>query len=140
MSRCGHVCVYLATFLNKNVRHKGRIMRFEDKKKRALEELRRTNIMKSNYAPPLLKLLWKIGIKAKPPHYNSFVINALPLGLYFAVGFGVLMWFIQWKAMPLGEVIAIALSIVAGIIFGVGIAIYYRISTKKNNLTSWESL
>ena len=90
--------------------------------------------------PPALIILWKLGIKAKPPHYNSFLKNTLSTGLWFAAGWGILMWFLQWRSMDISVSGAIASAIVTGIGFGVAIAAYYKSSARKHRLSSWVEL
>ena len=74
-------------------------MSFEKRKEAAMRELNESGIWKSNSIPPALIISWKLGIKAKPPHYGSFLKNALLMGLSFAALWGVLMWFVQWHAL-----------------------------------------
>jgi hypothetical protein len=42
-------------------------------------------------APPLHRLLWRIGINAPPPILASVTSNALLMGVSFTLGWGVLM-------------------------------------------------
>lgn len=115
-------------------------MSFEKKKEAALEELSQTGIWKLDYKPPALTLLWSLGFKLKPPHYRGFFSNAIPLSVWFAVFWGVSMWFIQWRATSIGINVAIVISIGAGIFFGLSMATYYRWSARKNQLSNWDAL
>jgi len=113
---------------------------FEKRKEAAMQELKESGIWKSNSMPPALIILWKLGVKAKPPHYNSFLKNALSMGLWFAAVWGVLMWLVQWRSMGLPVSGAIASALVAGVIFGLAMAAYYKSSARKHQLSNWVDL
>lgn len=115
-------------------------MSFEKRKEAAMQELKESGIWKSNSMPPALIILWKLGVKAKPPHYNSFLKNALSTGLWFAAAWGVLMWLVQWRSIGLSVSGAIVSSLVAGVIFGVAMAAYYKSSARKHQLSDWVDL
>lgn len=115
-------------------------MSFEKKKEAALEELGRSKIWRSNATPPAIQLCWKLGFKIKPPHYNSFLANALITGIPFGIFWGCLMWFFIWENTFINLAIAIPLSLSAGASFGVTMALYYAWSAKKNRLTRWDGL
>lgn len=42
-------------------------MSFEEKKERAIAIMESKKMWRSNYAPPLLRILWKTGVRV--PHY-----------------------------------------------------------------------
>lgn len=105
-----------------------------------MRELKEAGIWKSNSMPPALLICWKLGIKAKPPHYNSFVQNAISTGLWFAAIWGIFMWIIQWRALGLSVSGAIAAALAAGFCFGIAMAAYYRSSARKRQLSNWNNL
>lgn len=115
-------------------------MSFEEKYQKAIQELQATRIWKSNHTPPIHKLARAFGMEARPPHYskplNIFVLN----GVYFALVWGVLMWFLFWSHDQMSAAVAIITSIVAGALFGGFMNLYYRISARKHNLTPWDEL
>ncbi|RUO31997.1 hypothetical protein CWE12_03125 [Aliidiomarina sedimenti] len=115
-------------------------MSFEIRKQAAMQELKASGIWKSNSMPPALIILWKLGIKAKPPHYKRFMQNALPLGVWFAVVWGLLMWFLQWRHQGFPVSAAIVTALVGGVFFGVFMAAYYRWSARKHQLSDWVDL
>ena len=57
-------------------------MAFEQKKKKALALMEEKKMWRSNYAPPLLRLFWKVGGKMPPPPFAPFWLNTL----FFAAG------------------------------------------------------
>jgi uncharacterized membrane protein len=115
-------------------------MTFEEKYGRAIQELEAAKIWKSNYNPPLMRLFHKLGLKVRLPHYNSFLSNLVIMGTFFGFFFGLLMYFDTWRTqeIPVGR-ITIAIAI-AGICFGVSMAVYYKYSAYRNKLTSWEKI
>jgi hypothetical protein len=91
----------------------------------ALNLLAATGMWRSNYAPPALRLLWRLGVDAPPPHFRTFSGNALLMGSLFAVTYPCAMRVIEGSAAftpPLHALVQIPLS---AVIFGVGIASYY---------------
>ena len=58
----------------------------------ALELLAATGLNPWNYEPPLVRVLWRIGFDAPPPHFASFTCAAVVSGVSFAVVWGLLMW------------------------------------------------
>ncbi|WP_322407376.1 DUF6404 family protein [Idiomarina sp. PL1-037] len=115
-------------------------MSFEAKKQAALAELKSSKIWQSNYQPPFLLFMWWLGRETKPPHYNSFMHNALSLGSFFGLFWGVIMWLFVWNSTALPLSAAIAASLLAGALFGLSMAYYYRFSGRKNNLSRWGEL
>ncbi|MGM0428772.1 MAG: DUF6404 family protein [Pseudomonadota bacterium] len=115
-------------------------MCFKEKKQAALTELKSSKIWQSNYQPPFLLFMWWLGIETKPPHYNSFIHNALSLGSFFGLFWGVIMWLFVWNSNNLPVLVAIVACLLAGVLFGLSMASYYRISARKNNLSQWDEL
>lgn len=113
---------------------------FEEKLGLAKEELKNTGLWKSNYDPPLLRLYHKLGLKAKPPHYANFVTNLIVSGLYFGIFWGLAMWFFFWRSTERTLAIAIIASVVAGALFGLLMACYYKYSASKHKLSNWDNL
>jgi hypothetical protein len=113
-------------------------MTFEEKREAALKLLESTDIWRSNYAPPLLRLLWKFGVKVPPPHFVGFAANFVCGGLFFGVAWGLLMWALLWwrQSTPLGMVVGAAT--LAGLLFGLGMASYYRHGARRNKIPLWK--
>ncbi|PHM67734.1 hypothetical protein Xsto_00023 [Xenorhabdus stockiae] len=115
-------------------------MTFEQRKERAITIMENKKMWSSNYAPPLLRILWRMGFKIPPLPFASFWQTAIPLGIWFGPTWGLLMWFFAWQNEGMQPVIAIISSAFAGIIFGVSMAAYHRWRKKVNNLPDWDSL
>lgn len=116
-------------------------MRYEEKFKYAMEELAtKKAILKSSGTPPLLKLLKKMGCEVRPPHYSSFVKNALFEGLFFAVSWGLLMAIFLWSPQNYPLIVWLLSSAAAGLMFGLSMAGYYKYSARKHKLSTWDEL
>lgn len=92
-----------------------------------------TGIRESNYAPPLHRLLWRFGVLAPPPHFNPFVSNVLFAGTWFGVVWGAFMW----SSSGMSWLSAVAAAVIAGLVFGVAMALYYQQGARKHKLPSW---
>jgi hypothetical protein len=110
-------------------------MRFQEKLKAALGLLASTGIWRSQYAPPLYRLLWKLGAKIPPPHFLSFTANFVRAGILF----GVLMWFILWSQSHQGRsaYAGFAVALLGGLFFGLSMAAYYHYSARKHGIPLW---
>lgn len=112
--------------------------RLEARRQAALDLLEKTGIMHSNYAPPYLRLCWRLGLDVSPPHFAPFWKNALYSGLFYALGWGILMYFFIWHKLNMlpGTMLGSALS--AGFFFGLALASYYAYGKRKHSLPSWQ--
>jgi hypothetical protein len=99
-------------------------------------DLARRGVSEYISAPPAWRLAWRLGLKVPPPHFIGLFPMALTSGLVFGALWGVAMHFLVWGRM--GWVFSAFFAAVAGILFGVCFASYYRLSAKKLNLPSWE--
>src|SRR5439155_21462050 len=113
-------------------------MRFEQKLTAALGLLATTGIWRSNYAPPLHRLLWKLGAKIPPPHFLSFTANFVSAGVWFGVVWGLLMWFTVWLHQGMSPYAAFDAALLAGVLFGLCMAAYYRYGARKYGIPLWK--
>ena len=112
-------------------------MRFEQKLAAALALLASSGMRRSNYAPPSHRLFWRVGVKVPPPHFVSFAVNFLNCGLWFAVAWGLLMWFTFWSREVMSPQVAVGTAALAGVLFGLGMACYYRYGARKHGIPLW---
>jgi Family of unknown function (DUF6404) len=110
-------------------------MRFEQKLTAALGLLASTGMWRSNYAPPLHRLLWKIGARVPPPHFLSFTANFVLAGVCFGVFWGLAMWITGSSHQGLSRLAAVALFV--GLLFGLSMAAYYRYGGRKHKIPLW---
>jgi hypothetical protein len=111
-------------------------MNIASKRTAALELLARTGMRRSSYEPPLLRLLWRVGMDSPPPHFASFGQNLVIAGIYFGVAWG-LGWAILAKVIldiP-GTVVWAACA--AGLLFGLSMATYYAYGARKYHIPRW---
>ena len=114
---------------------------FESKKAEALRLLQATGLHVSSYEPMAVRLLWRLGVHAPPPHFLGFGTLALTAGCYLALTLGVLMWCaaFAWPLMLGGSSISLG-AVVAGLLFGLSTASYYTYGRRKYRLPAWKSL
>lgn len=60
-------------------------MTFEQKKARAIALMDSKKMWRSNYAPPLLRILWRLGIRLPPLPFMPFWQVAVLTGAYGAL-------------------------------------------------------
>ena len=115
-------------------------MNFEAQQQQALTILARTGMQRSNYEPPLLRILWRMGMQVRPPHFMGFWRATALTGGWFGLAWGLAMWLMLWSQQHMDGRLALAGAGGAGLCFGVSMAIYYAHGKKKYRLPSWESL
>ncbi|GGW73517.1 DUF6404 family protein [Alishewanella tabrizica] len=115
-------------------------MTYEEKYNFAVKELEAAKIWKSNYNPPITRLLRRLGFKAPLPHYNSFLKNALCTGIYFGCAWGGFMYFFAWSTQNISPAVMLSTAVFAGAFFGIVMASYYRHVFKKHKLTPWHEI
>jgi hypothetical protein len=115
-------------------------MTFQEKCNFAIKELENAKIWKSNYNPPLIKILHTLGFEVPFPHYNTFLSNALITGSFFGIGWGLIMYFMFWSKQNMPFIAIVAGCIFAGVFFGSSMAMYYKHGFKKYKLTPWQEI
>lgn len=113
---------------------------YETRIARAMEELEASSIKSMNYAPPAFRLARKLGLRPRPPHYMSFTRATLLLGPAFGVLWGCVMWLLSWRSDDLPVIVALLASLLAGALFGLAMAGYYRWAGGEAGLSKWEDL
>lgn len=113
---------------------------YKNRLARAEEELEASGISSLNHAPPIFRLARALGLNPRPPHYMGFKRAVFVTGPAFGVAWGLLMWFIQWRAADLPWQAAVLSSVLAGALFGLLMAGYYRWAGKRAGLSSWDDL
>jgi hypothetical protein len=115
-------------------------MKFEERKELAIAELKSKNIWKIDYQPPLYTLLWTLGLKIRPPHYQRHILRFLVASLFYGFLVGLFDWiFFHDMSIPL-SVDILQFTIFSGTAFGFFTTLFYYISVKRKRLTKWEHL
>jgi len=112
-------------------------MNHQQKTELLVSDLASRGVGKMTIAPPAFALAWKLGIPIPPPHFLSFGTLALMMGGFFGVFWGILMWLVFWKRETLPAGGAFVASLIAGILYGLVMASYYRWKARKLGLPSW---
>ena len=115
-------------------------MSFVRKKERALAIMESKKMWRSNYAPPLLRGLWKLGLKIPPLPFAPCWQVTFIMGFGFGLVWGPVMWFFTWQGMGVEPSWAILRSLSGGILFGVMMAAFHGWRKKANNLPDWKNL
>ncbi len=115
-------------------------MTFQAKLDAALQVLAGTGMWRSNYAPPVYRLLWRAGVPIPPPPFAGFAVNFLFQGAWFGVLWGASMWFISWRHQSMSVTGAILAAGLSGALFGATMAAYWVYKARKLKLPSWANL
>lgn len=121
-----------------------KFMAFNQQLECALSELEDKGIKRSTAYPPIYRVLHKLGVKARLPQYTGFGKNFIIFGLFFGVFWGLFMYvlatfflFVKWPtAIPPEPTLAIA-SLGAGLLFGLTMALYFKVSASRHKLGGW---
>jgi|SRR5215210_2188925 len=106
---------------------------------RLIVELGQQGVSPYASAPPLFRLLWRLGLNVPPPFFLGFLPLTLLTGTFFGVLWGVVMWFWVWQGEGLAASLAVPTSVFAGLLFGLGMAWLVRREAARLGLpTSWE--
>ena len=112
-------------------------MTHSEKIKHLYQHLPELGISPLTAAPPLFHLFWRIGIEIPPPLFMSFSTLALIMGGLFAIGFGLFLWLLlPFHNTPYATSIPVVATM-AGVLFGLAMATYYRHIIKRASLPSW---
>jgi hypothetical protein len=90
------------------------------------DELRAQRVGAYTSAPPIYRLAWLLGLRIRPPLYQSFATLALGMGTWFAIVFALTMWFLFWRVEGISVGRALVGVLFTGVFFGLGMAGYYR--------------
>ena len=106
----------------------------------ALKLLAATGLNRWNYEPPIVRVLWRMGIDAPPPHFASFAYGALVSGASFAAIWALFLWLITWHSQGTSLALSIGMAAFGGLLFGVAMAGYYSVTRRKYRLPEWSTL
>lgn len=115
-------------------------MSFESRRAKALDLLKSTGMLRSNYEPPLLRALWKIGCEVPPPHFVPFWKVMLFAALWFGGVWGLFMWLVVWSGQGVPLTATLGIAALAGGCFGLFMALYYAHGRRRYCLPAWSAL
>ena len=81
-------------------------MDFEARKQKALAIMSSRKMWKSNYAPLLIRLLWRLGINIPPLQFAPFWQVFVVMTGYFSLGYGLWMYWTVWRAQGMSPLFA----------------------------------
>jgi hypothetical protein len=99
---------------------------YRERMLRITDELAAQGVGRSTSAPPYYRLAWRLGLRTRPPLYQSFAALALGMGASFAVLTGLLMWLLFRVPEGLSVTRVLGLILAAGAVFGLTMASYFR--------------
>jgi hypothetical protein len=114
-------------------------MTHSEKLKTMQEHLAKLGVSQSKSAPPFWKILWRLGIEVPPPLFLGFWPIALFMGSFFGVFWGLFMWLFHWSDQGKPLVAILVGAILAGVMFGLCMAAYFRHLARKLDLPAWTS-
>lgn len=115
-------------------------MPINPKRETALRLLAATGMWRSNYEPPLVRLLWRCGVEVPPPHFMSFRNNAVIFGTAFAIVFSVVRRLIEGPDNSRSLVAGLLELVVLGALFGLLMAGIIERAKRKYRLPTWREL
>jgi hypothetical protein len=113
-------------------------MSFQDRLARSRALLETKGIRRGT--PLLHRLLWRLGFAMPPPLFAPPLVNSAIMGLFFAVGYGILTWLLDGAPGGSGVPGRIIGSLLAGAAFGAIMAWVLRRTARKHELPSWEDV
>jgi len=102
-----------------------------------IRDLTKRGVNPYTSAPPLFRLLWKLGVELTPPLFRSFLGTALFMGSFFGAFWGLVMWLLLWHHDSMSLLGAGIVSASAGSLFGGAMGAYYRHKRAKLSLPAW---
>ena len=107
------------------------------KREAALKLLASLGIRRNHYEPPLLRLLWRLGLDIPPPHFAGFLWNAIFFASYFGVVWGIFWYFLGYLLYGMSMTKVITTAFKSGVFFGLYYAGHYGYSKWRHGLPSW---
>ena len=104
-----------------------------------IEFLKSRKVAEPTAAPPLWRLLWRLGFLLPPPHFLGFFTVALLTGVPFGVGTSLVFLPIFYGLGFRIEWWMGAAWVALGAFFGLSLATFYHRSARRLNLPEWSN-
>jgi hypothetical protein len=109
----------------------------------ALQAMADAKVPAGMRAPPMHRLLWRLGLRVPPPLLASFSSNLFVMGGLFGVLWGVLWRLLMGLVLDLGSLtlgITVGSAVMAGLLFGLLMALLMRYQRRRYRLPAWKTL
>ena len=106
----------------------------------SLAQMEAAGIKRKKAIPLMSKLYIRMGFKVRPPLYQPFLTKIFTFGWFFALLWGGTMYVLIWRPDGLPISMALAFTGLAGVLFGVLMALSESIRKKKLGLGRWKDL
>lgn len=88
-------------------------------------------------SPPLWRLLWAGGIALPPPPFLGFATLMLLSGTIYGLGMTLAFWMLGFDGPEKTFADAAGWGLIAGLVFGLAMAAYYRHLARQHRLGTW---
>ncbi|OVF85786.1 hypothetical protein B5L83_07825 [Klebsiella pneumoniae] len=88
----------------------------------------------------MIRLLWRLGINIPPLPFAPFWQVFGVMAGSFSVGYGLWMYWMVWRAQGMPPLFACKISLIAGVLFGLTMALFHLWRRKVNKLPDWKDL
>ncbi len=112
-------------------------MKTKDEVKAYIEKLYQQGVGRYTAAPPLYRLLWRMGLNIPPPFCQSFRMNVLVFGILFTIFYPIIMWMMNNLFTSWGTSVTVFQTVFTGVVFGLGMAGWIRWKSKKLDIPKW---
>ncbi len=106
----------------------------------AQDEMLAAGFKPSHTNPHLFKLLGRLGLNIRPPHYQPFAVNVLIYGWFFGIFWGIAMYWLVWRANDMPVPVATAFGASAGLLFGILMSAFTLWQRRSKSLSRWQDL
>ena len=106
----------------------------------AQAEMLAAGLKPSHTNPLLFKLLARLGMNVRPPHYKPFAANVLIYGWFFGLSWGIAMYWLIWRGQGMPVPVASGIALLAGLLFGILMSTFTLWQRRSKSLSRWQDL
>ncbi len=112
-------------------------MRTENEIKAYIEKLHQQGVGRYTVAPPLNRLLWKMGLNMPPPLSRGFWLNVLIMGTFISIFYPVVVWMFKNLFTPWDSSFTVLEAVFIGVLSGLIFASWVKWKSKKLDVPEW---